>query len=67
MQATGNLEEEDADERVILKWIRKKQNGNAWIGFICLSIGQLAGFCDHGSELEGSLKCGILVYCLRNC
>ena len=50
LKARDHLEEEDADEREILQCIRKKQNGNAWTGFMCLSIGQLVGFCDHGSE-----------------
>ena len=50
LEARDHLEEKDADESVILQWIRKKKNGNAWTGFICLNIGQLVGFCDHGKE-----------------
>jgi hypothetical protein len=50
LQAREHLEEEDADGTVILQWTRKKQNGNAWTGFICLNVGRLVGFCDHCNE-----------------
>jgi hypothetical protein len=29
-----------------------------WIGFIWIRIGIVAGCCEHGDELSGSIKCG---------
>jgi len=34
----GNLEDPGADWRIILKWMFKKWNGEAWAGFIWLRI-----------------------------
>jgi hypothetical protein len=34
-----NLEDPDIDARIILKWIFKKWDGEAWTGFICFRIG----------------------------
>jgi len=52
------LVELGGDEMIILKWILKMCDGEAWTVLIWLSIGTSAGVCDWGYELSGSLKCG---------
>jgi hypothetical protein len=37
----GNFERRNVDEKVILKWVLKKQCGRVWTGFIWLRIGAL--------------------------
>jgi hypothetical protein len=42
------------DERIILKWIVKKWDGDMeWI-----ELAQVAGYCKCGTEPSGSIKCG---------
>jgi hypothetical protein len=41
-----------------LKGILEKGNGAMWTGFIWLSIGAVAGSCEHGNEPSGSLNVG---------
>ena len=43
---------------VLLKWIFKKWDVEAWTGFICLRTGTGAGSCECGNEPSGSVKCG---------
>lgn len=42
---------------VTLKWILRKYNGMAWMGFICLVLGQKMGSCEQSNEPLGSIKC----------
>jgi hypothetical protein len=42
---------------IILKWIFKKWDGEAWIGFSGTGQGQLAGACESSNEPLGSMKC----------
>jgi hypothetical protein len=44
--------------RITLKLIFKKLNGEAWTGLFWLRIGQVAGDCECGNKLSGSIKCG---------
>jgi hypothetical protein len=46
------------DGRIILKWIFKQWDGQAWAGLICLRIGQVAGPCECDSEPSGSIERG---------
>jgi hypothetical protein len=46
------------DGRIVLKWMSKRWDGTAWTGLICLGYGQVAGTCECGNELSGSIKCG---------
>jgi len=58
-----HLEDLSVEERIILKWIFKICNGEAWIGMIWLRIG--TGEC--GSGKSGSIKCGIFLEYLKDC
>ena len=47
------------DGRVILKWILKKWDREAWTGLLRGSgWGQVAGTCKSGNEPSGSIKWG---------
>jgi hypothetical protein len=43
-----------------------KKDEIAWTGFIWLRIGTVTGSCGHGAELSDSIKCGEILYLLRN-
>jgi hypothetical protein len=43
------------DGRIILKWISKKWDGDAWTGLIWFRI---RTSCYFGNEPSGSAKCG---------
>ena len=59
----GNLRERehwgdpDVDERIILRWIFGKREGWRLDGFGS-GQGEMAGTCEYGDELTGSIKCG---------
>jgi hypothetical protein len=54
----GDLKERrGVDGRIVLEWILKKWNWEAWTGLIWLGIVQEIGFCACGNELSGSIKC----------
>jgi hypothetical protein len=52
------LEDPGVDRRIILRWIFRKWDVGAWNGSIWLSLGTVAGTCECGNELSGSIKCG---------
>jgi hypothetical protein len=60
----GNLRERDhwgdpdVDVRIILRWIFRKWEGVVGTGWSWLGYGQVAGTCECGNELSGSIKCG---------
>jgi len=54
----GHLEDPDVDVRLILRWIFRKLHWGAWAGLIWLRIrAGVVGFCSHGDEHSGSIKC----------
>ena len=46
------------DGRIILRWIFRKWDVEVWTESSWLRIGQVAGTCECGNELSGSIKCG---------
>ena len=48
----------DIDGKIILRWTCGKWEGVVANGRSWLRIGQLAGTCEYGDELSGSIKCG---------
>ena len=49
-----HLEDLGVGGRIVLKWIFRKWDGEAWTGFLW----QVAGACECGNEPSGSIKCG---------
>ena len=60
----GNLRErdqwgdQDVDDRIILRWIFRKWEGVVGLDGVGSGQGQVAGACEYGNELSGSIKCG---------
>jgi len=53
----GHLEDIDPDDRIILKWIFKNWDGNAWTGMFW----QVLGASECGNETLGTIKYGDLL------
>jgi hypothetical protein len=53
-----NLKDPAIYWRIILRWIFRKWDVEAWTGLIWLRMGQVAGTCNCGNEPSGSIKCG---------
>ena len=53
MGKRGHLEDLGVDGRIILEWMSQKSSGRAWT-----ECRQVAGFCEHGNETSGCIKCG---------
>jgi len=60
----GNLRERDhlenlsADGRIILRWIFRKCYVGHELDLAGPGYGKVAGTCECGNELSGSIKCG---------
>ena len=54
---------------IILKWIFRKLDGEAWTGLIWLMTGTDGGggACECGNEPSGFIKCEEFLDYLRNC
>jgi hypothetical protein len=53
-----HLEDPGVDERIILRWIFKKWDVEAWTGSIWLRQREVVGSCECGNEPSDSIKCG---------
>ena len=62
-----HLEDPGADEQIILKWIFKKWDVEAWTGSIWLRQGEVAGSCECGNEPSDFIKGGKFSEVLTNC
>jgi hypothetical protein len=47
----------EIEGRIILKWISKKWDGEAWTRLIWLRIGTVPGICEFSNEPLGSVQC----------
>jgi hypothetical protein len=52
----GHWGDPDADGRIILRWIFRKLEGLWGLVGVGSGWGQVAGTCDYGKELSGSIK-----------
>jgi hypothetical protein len=50
------LEDIDIDWKIILEWIFGKEVRNVWSTSCGSGYGPVAGSCEHGNELSGSIK-----------
>jgi hypothetical protein len=53
-----NLKDPGVGWRIILRWIFRDWNVEAWTGLIWLRMGQVVGTSNCGNETSGSIKCG---------
>jgi len=54
-----NLGDAGIDGGIILRWIFRMWNVGIWTGKRLLMAGTLAGTCECGNEISGSIKCEI--------
>ena len=66
LKERGNLEDPNAEGRVILTSMFRKYGVRPWTGFIWLRIGPMVDRCKHGNETSGSMICGEFHDGLRN-
>jgi hypothetical protein len=52
--------DQDVGGRIILRWIFRKLEGLWGLDGVGSGYGQVAGACEYGNELWGSIKCGEL-------
>jgi hypothetical protein len=62
-----HLEDQGVDEKIILKWILEKWDGDHGLDRSGSRKGQVAGFCECGNEPWDSIECGELLDKLRTC
>ena len=58
LRERDHLEDLGAEGRIILKFVFKECDGEAWIGLIWFRIQTTVGTCNCGNELPGSVKYG---------
>jgi len=65
LRERGHLEDQDVDERIILKWIFSKWDGEHGLDRSGSGQGQVAGTFECGNEPSGSKKCCEILDWLR--
>jgi len=58
MRERDHLEDLGIDGRIILRWIFRKWDRGHELHRAGSGLGQVAGSCECGNELSGSIKCG---------
>ena len=58
LRERNHLEDLEVDGKIIQAFIGRKIGGEAWHGLVCSGSGQrqVAGTCECGNELSGSVK-----------
>jgi hypothetical protein len=56
LRKRNHLEYLGVDSRIILKWIFKKWDEEAWTGLVWLGKEQVSGACECGNEPSGYIK-----------
>ena len=67
MREGNHLEDPGVGGRIILKRIFEKWDGGHGLDRSGSGQGQVAGACECGNELSGSIKCGGFLDYLKNC
>jgi hypothetical protein len=57
LRERDHLEDTEVDGRIILRWIFRTWEGEAWTGSGSRYT-QVAGYCECGNELSGFISCG---------
>ena len=60
------MEDPCIDGRIILKWMLEKWDSGHGLDQCCSGLGQVAGCCEFGDELSGSVKCREFFYLVED-
>jgi hypothetical protein len=67
LKGRDHLEDIGVDGRIILKRIIWKYFGSVWTGFVCITIGPMAGSFKYSNEHSCSIKGGGFIDYLSDC
>ena len=66
LRERAHLGNPDVDGRKILRWFFRKGKGLWGLYGVGSGYGEMAGICEYGKELSGSIKCGEFLDYLQN-